>query len=416
MKKRWFCILIVGICILLLCACGEKKSENNTDDEKVDVVDTEQDDQKEKKKKEKAKREKLIRRAKYADVLGMFQFGFTWPDGTPFEYLSYDAMSQNRYAICDIDGDGVEELIISYLAGSMADMTEMVLEYDVDAEEVVMQGHFFPGASYYENGYVVNPYSHNHGLGEMWPFSLHQYDKTSDSYERIAGIDSWNQDLFEMDYDDNPFPSDIDEDGNGVIYYVYHPVSDDTEEMDDEAYNAWIDQYLDADVIEIEYLPIEYDYFMEFTTDYIQYMTKQFEEQYGAEEGDVAIQYMRGEMDEEEMETYISETYDITFQADEYGEGVVASVDGTEVFFITEMSGGSVSYLNQKVDDLTILGIYPGMDMDEAEERLETAGFYWVYDEMYVTGDNGGNYAVSIKEEQGEILAIHFWPYCSYAG
>ncbi len=416
MKKRLYFALIACMCVLLLGACSRKKTEENLNAEQQDVVEKEQEDQKDKKKKEKAKREKLIRRAKYADILGMFQYGYTWPDGTLFECPSYDAMSQNRYALTDIDDDGAEELILSYLAGSMADMTEMVLEYDVEEAEVVIQGYFFPGTTYYENGFVVNPYSHNHGLGEMWPYSLHEYDKKTDSYEQIAGVDSWNQELFETDYDDKPFPEDIDEDDNGVVYYVYDEVEDDTIEMDDEAYNEWIAQYLDADEIEVEYFPIEYDYFMEFTTDYIQYMTKQFEEEYGTEDDDVGILYMRNEMDGEEMQEYISETYDMTFRTDEYGEHAVADIDGTEVFFVTEMSGGSVSYLNEQVENLAILGIYPGMAIDDAEERLEKAGFYPAYEETFITGDNVGNYAVSLEDEQGEVVAVHIWPYCSFAG
>ena len=50
------------------------------------------------------------------------------PDGTQLDYTSQKEAEKNSFAVCDVDGDGREELLINWTNASMAGMGEYVLD------------------------------------------------------------------------------------------------------------------------------------------------------------------------------------------------------------------------------------------------------------------------------------------------
>lgn len=71
---------------------------------------------------------------------------------------------------------------------------------------------------------------------------------------------------------------------------------------------------------------------------------------------------------------------------------------------------------------ITILGLVPGMDKDEAIEKMKSYGFVdQTYTDdgssyYYVTGDNGGSYGIYLGVENGKVTNIGMHGRCSYAG
>jgi len=114
-----------------------------------------------------------------------------FPDGTTGEAADDAQSEENRVAVCDVDGDGKEELILLYAGTTMAGMRGFVFSYDETANRLRTELSAFPMLTFYDNDMVKEDWSHNQGLaGEFWPFNLYQYDSTTDSYTLFGIVDA----------------------------------------------------------------------------------------------------------------------------------------------------------------------------------------------------------------------------------
>lgn len=162
------------------------------------------------------------------------------PDGSDFSYdESFGALSDNRFAIFDADGDGKDELILSITTAPSVGMVEMIYGYDAENGTFSAELTEFPAITYLENGLLKAGWSHNQGLAnpDTWPYTLYRYNAEKDSYDLVAGVDSWDKSLYPKDFDGNPFPDDIDEKGDGIVYLVEKDGSTDT--LSKENFDAW---------------------------------------------------------------------------------------------------------------------------------------------------------------------------------
>lgn len=265
MKKK----LVIAMLACLLVACGtkdkseteeysqvettkvseeaeevEEKTENieETDEEPLDIEED---------KLEISEEENEI----YASLLMELVETGTFPatqgvqcDGMPYE---------NTYAILDVDNDEKNELLINYgNADFMAGMVLYVYDYDRTSKEVYVEHSGFPDMTFYENGYIKEGASHNHGrsnLDDFWPYSLYQYNAETDKYEVLANIDAWQYKMYEEAQPDPEFPVEKDLDGDGIVYYdlsedYYTP----TMIMDKAEYDKWCEQYMSGNKKELK--------------------------------------------------------------------------------------------------------------------------------------------------------------------
>lgn len=197
----------------------------------------------------------------YVAVLENFLRDGTLPDGGTAEDSEEDV-----FAVVDVTGDGAPELIIRYTTARLA---ELVATYDpqVDAVVTIFQG--FPDVIYYSGGVLREDLPHNQGLGgdgDCWPHIIYRYDPTAKKYEICGFVEAWNKADFPTNpYDGGkPFPDDIDEDGDGMIYSVTlwgDPlVAPDSEYVDGPAYRAWEDGLVGgAESIDTPWLPADED-------------------------------------------------------------------------------------------------------------------------------------------------------------
>ena len=194
--------------------------------------------------------------AAYASVLEEMRDRFTeWKNPG-------DQLSDNHFAIFDIDNDGEEELVTEFCTGPTAALEINIYGYDSQSGETFSELCEYYGATVYDNGIIIAPASHNQGrAGEnFWPYTIYVYDPLRDVYLNMTWVDAWDRQVADgADWGEIPFPEEVDEDGDGVVYYVstdggYAPQAD---PVDGPAYEAWRDSLLGGIAqVEIPWRPL----------------------------------------------------------------------------------------------------------------------------------------------------------------
>ncbi len=152
----------------------------------------------------------------------------------------------NKFAICDVDFDGKDELIY-FVWGPDDDSpygfskSVNVLEYDPDTgnkHRQISGSGISMGFLFYENGIMVSTATHNHTYAvqdgrELWPYSVYQYNVADDIYELVVEVSAW--DNF---YHPDGFPKEADADGDNMVYCF----TKDGSWQDGAAYEAWFEE------------------------------------------------------------------------------------------------------------------------------------------------------------------------------
>ena len=239
---------------------SEEKSEDATEEESEET-ETEEPAEKEPAEEEPAEapEEKNERSAKqkeeYLKVLRNLEENHLAPEiTTP---LPGDNFSENKFTVMDVDGDGEEELLFDFNTGSMAEQFEAVYHYNTYSNTLETKLYTFPNTVYYEDGYVMCMASHNHSLSlDFWPYILMHFSPNAGEYVEVAKINAWDKSYMEKDYYEKPFPTELDEDGDGILVYILERgVEPSSEEYDDgsaygaspvsvDEYEAWLDEVL----------------------------------------------------------------------------------------------------------------------------------------------------------------------------
>ena len=195
-------------------------------------------------------------RSLYAQVLKTLLDENRLPDdlNDPGDYIGTvaerEAMAENQFAVCDVDGDGREELVIQYLTANMvAGMRALI--YDTDENGgLCLQFSEFPNLTFYDNGAIQAGWSHNQGLaGDFWPYTLYVYNPESDLYRDVGSVDAWSRDFQPQNY-----PADTDTSNSGFVYYVYRDMGTEygvIPPVDESEYLQWREEYL-AGAAELE--------------------------------------------------------------------------------------------------------------------------------------------------------------------
>ena len=168
------------------------------------------------------------------ELPGTVDYGFT--DGSD--------MSQNTFAIYDIDKDGKEELIVNYVTTYNAGMVKKIYDYNDVTRVVSEEFSEYPTTTIYDNGVILAYASHNHGRAPMlenfWPYRLYKYNVMTDKYESVAIVDAWDK-----TYNSEGFPEEADKDGDGIVYCVMtNGEWDYSNAMDSAEYEAWLTSYV----------------------------------------------------------------------------------------------------------------------------------------------------------------------------
>lgn len=187
-------------------------------------------------------------RTLYAQVLttlldeNLLPGGLNDPEGYIGTAAEREAMAANQFAVCDVDGDGREELVLLYTTSYMAGQLGLIYDTD-ETGGLRLQFSEFPLLTFYDNGTVQAGWSHNQGLaGDFWPYTLYVYDPETDGYTDVGSVDAWSRDLQPEGY-----PADTDASGTGFVYYLYQDLGAEygkISPVDEDKYLSWREEYL----------------------------------------------------------------------------------------------------------------------------------------------------------------------------
>ena len=197
---------------------------------------------------------------KYAEVLKQIMQEHTDPNGRVYNVDERWEFENNVFAILDVDGDGGEELIFNFNTGNLGSMCEVI--YDYDAEQDILRDELaeWVDTTYYSNGLIKVSDSHNHGKDPeqrgIWPYTLYQYDVSTDSYQLQYRVTSWDGQI-----NSENFPSELDTDGDGVLYYILEDGKTtedaDVQPMNRQEYDNWVKETLpEWCVMDVAYYPM----------------------------------------------------------------------------------------------------------------------------------------------------------------
>ena len=183
----------------------------------------------------------------FAEALwNLFMYN-TLPDGEIANDLDgkIDGM-WDKFAICDINQDGVAELLIKIGSGSEAAQGQYIYQVNYDHTDLEMLYSFFTDVVYYDTGFIKEDWSHNQGLSEnFWPYNILQWELGG--CREVAGADAWEKMAWETDFSGNAFPDDVDTDGNGIVYFIGRGNGIDYDNpVDDAEYNVFVKNFLGA--------------------------------------------------------------------------------------------------------------------------------------------------------------------------
>lgn len=188
----------------------------------------------------------------YRSALEAIYNDHLYPNGDPVDVPAAALMENNHFAIFDVDGDGQDELIYENGDATTAGMMTTVFGSMPSADGVKLFTELsgFPGMDFYDNGVIIDYASHNHGLAgtaDFWPYTVYQYDFGQDGYLFMGYADAWSGETFPTNFADQPFPDDLDMDGDKVVYSLtfFGDVRTETW-IDGPEYLKWRDSYLEG--------------------------------------------------------------------------------------------------------------------------------------------------------------------------
>ncbi len=251
-------VILVAVLLILLCVCiiFAVISFKNTNNEPVNgggIVSSGEISGENDGKTEIAQNDAETLKA-YKEALKEIYNNHKLPDGTELFYETdnsgdsvFGSLSDNMFAITDIDFDGKEELIISWTSAPVAGLICSVIGYDTTTKTYNQKYLGSPSTEFYDNGVITNPASNNQGLAgdKLWPYTLYKYNKETDSYDLVASVDAWDKELAEKDFDGTPYPTNIDKSGDGVVYYIIPEGTYSSRKLiNQQDYDTWINQYI----------------------------------------------------------------------------------------------------------------------------------------------------------------------------
>ena len=369
----------------------------------------------------------------YSGILSQVMAAWRLPDmdlgvGTSADdTLDAEEMAKNCFAVADVDQDGREELLVKWTTTTTAGSLEAVYDYKPETGELKNEFCAYPMLTYYDNGVIKAGWSHNQvPPAEFWPCTFYQYDPEENSYVEIGSLRAWDDIGEEWD-----FPTERDVDGDGTVYEIVkagEEYSDYQSGYEGFRFNqAEVDEWLNgfmegAEEISPVYDPMQYESFADFTPTYL----KMLAEKAGRERSDTAADLGLLILEEahflDAAQTFLSEKYGVAMEHPDpdFEEWTVGSKDGKELFTFEALNAGHIGYKGEKIEDVTIFGIYPGISVDGAWEKLQAYGFYASpyaeAENCLITGEGFGNISIWFSAEDGVVTDIAVGPYCAFAG
>lgn len=174
---------------------------------------------------------------------------------------------------------------------------------------------------------------------------------------------------------------------------------------------------------EIKWIVLKSENYSLYSKIYVSYYLSQLKEDMVS---DIGAVYIEKDGDDAETMEVLKSDYGIEFVSVEEGWVYEGNCEGKNVFKFYMEDGNSLNYYDEQVKRMTLLGLYPGMDQEEAEKVLGKYGFVkddgnpYDYDGVsyfyYATGGGNENYQLSYAVENGSVTRISIRKGSAYAG
>ena len=196
-KRAVACCFCAGTLMIGLTGCGEKDQPSETQEDQLRIVEEEDIPEEEPETetgKEEATEDALaesVYNEAYANAIIAIIEEHKLPDGqqAPVEEGFDYEIDKNTFAVADVDEDGVKELVIVWSNQCMAGMVEYVYQYLPEEDDFHLEISEFPGIVFRTGGFATADWSHNQGYGEMWPYTIYEYDPAEDRYEVTGQVE-----------------------------------------------------------------------------------------------------------------------------------------------------------------------------------------------------------------------------------
>ena len=165
-----------------------------------------------------------------------------------------DGEETGTFCIADVDKDGVEELVVY----RTKNIIEVVYQYDAATSTMKEELRGYPGMTFYDNGVMQEPLSHNQGPGQtIWPYKIYEYNAASDSYEEKGMVDSWDK-----EYRSEYYPQDVDTSNYGTVFSIQYEGYGEAykDYFSKEVYDEFLNKLLkDAKEIKLDFIPLSFE-------------------------------------------------------------------------------------------------------------------------------------------------------------
>lgn len=188
------------------------------------------------------------------------------PVGDEMEFFFEESISDNGFLIIDYDLDGTDELLINWSTCSTAGAGIRVYEWNSNKDAFTLDGMFSNSMTVYDNGVILDEFSHNQGLGrKLWPYNICEYDASTDSFFYVGYVDSWDKDIEEYsDWEVDGYPEEYDDgypeeydDGSGTVYVINYKNDDYEYHYSKTDLDMFMDDLIgDANEIDLNFLPL----------------------------------------------------------------------------------------------------------------------------------------------------------------
>ena len=260
-KKKKYILLLINIVLLMGCNSNNVETETSSSVHESTILSTNESvlDSSEMEKEEvttDAETEEMSfgeseenKRTDYSSWL----YSLIENDGKIDDQVIFENginEEKDRFAICDINGDSKQELILVCNSGN--DKWEDIYQIDEEDNEIIRM-ETLPCSEnnfYYDNGIILAQSGYQSSLSRKFR-DYAVYEEVEGTYFFRANVSAW-----EKEVDSKDFPEDIDVTNQGVVYYIEYPHIQEVDEVpvSQEEYDKWLEGYIgEANKIDVEY-------------------------------------------------------------------------------------------------------------------------------------------------------------------
>ncbi|MBQ2478986.1 MAG: hypothetical protein II510_05885 [Erysipelotrichales bacterium] len=128
-----------------------------------------------------------------------------------------------NYSMQDVNDDGEEELLLSYVMDD-EEQTPVMAAYHYDPQSETWKKVFssHTPVRLFENGVMEADAAEETGLsGREVARVISRYNAETENYDVLGTVEPWDLRAFPGRFGEDAFPDTVDENGNGLVYFLY---------------------------------------------------------------------------------------------------------------------------------------------------------------------------------------------------